>query len=368
MKRLFFMAALAVGFIAQAGNLKYVNASEFPMIGKGIAEDASASRYQRIPDSIQNDLPRPYLWVLGRCTSGMAIRFASDSPYINAKWTNTDKLVMNHFTATGIRGLDLYTLQPDGTWRYVKSAAPNSDDISTETTIISNMTPGVMRDYMLYLPLYDGVKDLEIGYDDAYTLAQPVNPALPEAGNPIVVYGTSITQGGCASRPGMSWVNMMVRRLNTEFVNLGFSGNGQLDLVMAPVVAGVENPKLFIMDFCANVEKNIIEERMLDFIKIIRDKHPDTPILFIENPIFPYQEYDTVIAEKVRLRNEAFREKYHFLEAQGDKNLFYLPSENFIGKDGEATVDGLHYTDLGFYRFAEVLEPAIHAILDSYEH
>lgn len=349
--------------MAQAGNLKYINGSEFPLIGKGIADNASEARYQRIPDSIKSVLPRDFLWFLGRNTSGMALRFASDSPYINARWTNSDKVEMNHMAATGIRGVDLYALDENGKWKFVNTGRPDLGNATTELTVNAHMTPGVMREYMMFLPLYDGISDIAIGYDDAYTLTGPQRPELPATGNPIVVYGTSITQGGCASRPGMSYTNILTRRLNREFVNLGFSGNGQLDLEMAPVVAGVENPSLFILDFCANVTKEIIEERMLDFVRIIREKHPDTPILFVENPTFPFGEYDMDIRAKVESRNKAMKEQYEKLAAAGDQNLYYLPTDNLIGTDGEATVDGIHLTDLGFYRLAGVFESAIKAIL-----
>lgn len=365
MKRFVLSSLIAVGMFASAGDLTYVSGDVLPLIGRTIAPDAAISRYQRLPDSIRTELPREYMWTLGRCTSGMALRFASDSPYINAKWTNTDNLSMNHMTDTGIRGLDLYTLQPDSTWRFVNTARPVLDSIATETTIVANMTPGVMRDYMLYLPLYDGIADIQIGYDGDYTLAGPVNPSLPAVGNPIVVYGTSITQGGCASRPGMAYTNQLMRKFNTEVVNLGFSGNGQLDLEIAPVVAAVENPALFILDFCPNVNADIIAERMLPFVAIIREKHPFTPILFVENPIFPNSLFDTQMAAKIAATNEALGASYDKLGAGGDQNLFYLKADGLIGNDGEATVDGIHYTDLGLNRYARLLESAINAILSS---
>lgn len=346
-----------------AGDLVYKDAAEFPLIGRGIADDASVSRYQRLPDSIRQSLPRDYMWTLGRCSAGMALRFASDSPYINAKWTNTDKLEMNHMSPTGIRGLDLYALMPDSTWRFVNSARPDLKSATTELTINANMEPGVMRDYMLFLPLYDGIADVAIGYDSDYTLGAPVDGNLPSTKSPIVVYGTSITQGGCASRPGMAHTNRLTRLLNTEVVNFGLSGNGQLDLVMAPVVASVENPSLFILEFCPNVTIEQIEERMIPFVTVIRERHPAVPILFVENPIFPSGEFDGVMGKKVSERNAALRQKYDHLASLGDENLYYLPADALIGTDGEATVDGIHLTDLGFYRYASVLESAIRAIL-----
>lgn len=363
MKRLFLniLAAAVAGLYMTAGSLRYTDASEFRLIGHGIDPGASADPYQRLPDSIRESLPRPFLWTLGQNSAGQALRFASDSPYINIRWRSTQKNEMNHFAPTGIRGLDLYCLMPDSTWRFVNSARPGLDSDMTETTVIANMEPK-MREYMLFLPLYDGVGDLAIGIDSDYTITPP-SVALPRQDRPIVAYGTSILQGGCASRPGMAHTNILTRRLNRQVINFGFSGNGQLDLEIAPVVAAVENPSLFILDFCPNVNNELIEQKMIPFFDIIRSRHPDVPVLFVENPVFPHSVFDRSIADKITSRNAALKKKYDELVSRGEKNLYYLPSELLIGSDGEATVDGIHFTDLGFTRYADILRPLIISII-----
>lgn len=366
MKKLFptLLLSIVAAATLHAGDICYIDGTELKLIGRGIPREVIDNPYRRIPDSLQNIVPRWQLWNLGGNTSGMALRFSSDSPTIKVRWRNTGKVEMNHMTATCIRGLDLYALQPDSTWRFVNSARPDLDSIFTETTVISNMTPGVMRDFMLYLPLYDGIDQLAVGIDSDYSIAGPLTD-LPSTDNPVVAYGTSILQGGCASRPGMSHINQLSRRLNREIINFGFSGNGQLDLEIAPVIASVRNPSLFVLDFCPNVNMALIEEKMIPFFRIIRDQNPDVPVLFIENPVFPHSEFDNDISDKIRTRNATLRHKYEELVASGEKNIYYLEGEEIIGHDGEGTVDGIHFTDLGFYRYTNLLYPVVDAILNT---
>ncbi len=237
----------------------------------------------------------------------------------------------------------------------MNSARPSGKN--NEATIISNMEP-VAREYMLYLSLYDGVTSLEIGIDSAATISQPqVN--LPIREKPVVCYGTSILQGGCATRPGMAHTNILSRWLNREFINLGFSGNARLDYEIAEVVAGVD-ASLFILDFVPNASVKEIEEKADKFYSIIRNRHPPgTPILFVEDPVFTHTLFDTRIEKEVNDKNKALHVFFDSLKARGEKNIHLLSSQNMLGDDGEATVDGIHFTDLGFMRYAELLFPKI---------
>lgn len=363
MKKLLFILTALLGLSLQAQQMRYVDADRFPLIGKGVADAVTSSRYQRLPDSLQTLVPRPFLWELGQNTAGLALRFASDSPRIGLRWTNTAKVEMNHMTPTGIRGFDLYVLQPDSSWRFVDSARPKLDSIASEAVIISGSQPEGLRDYMLFFPLYDGVSALEIGVDTDCQLTAPI-AALPQTGNPIVAYGTSIMQGCSASRPGIAITNRLMSVLNRETVNLGFSGNGQLDLEIAPVVAAVPNPAFFLLDFCPNVNRQLIEEKMIPFFDIIRAANPDTPVLFVENAPFPNVAFDAAMDTEVAERNAALRREYQKLLDRGETNIYYLPGDNLIGLDGEATVDCIHYTDLGFWRYLEILTPLIQSILE----
>ena len=250
--------------------------------------------------------------------------------------------------------LDLYCLQKNGDLRYVNTARPKGK--TNQATIIKNMSPEE-REYMLYLPLYDGLISLSIGVDSLATINQPlVNYPIRE--NPIVFYGTSILQGGCASRPGMAHTNIISRRLNRECINLGFSGNAFLDLEVAKVIAEVE-ASVFVLDFVPNASVAQMKERMETFYHIIRSKHPETPIIFIEDPIFPHTFYDERVAKEVQRKNDALKEIFNHLKKRNEKNIILISSKNMLGEDGEATVDGIHFTDLGMMRYADLVCPVI---------
>lgn len=344
-----FIFGLLLATSTQA-QLVYQDASAFPLLGK--ATDATLTRYERLPASLEN-VSRKALWDLGRCSAGLALRFRSNSTRIAAKWEVLFNRSMNHMTPTGIKGLDLYCLQ-DGKWVFAGSGRPQGK--VNEATIVKNMD-AEEREYLLYLSLYDGVTSLSIGVDSLSSISGPaVN--LPVRTKPVVFYGTSILQGGCASRPGMAHTNILERWLNRECINLGFSGNALLDLEIAEVAAGVD-ASMFVLDFLPNATLEQMKERAEKFYSIIRAKHPDTPILFVEDPIFTHSRFDKKVAQEVKDKNETLAGILSSLKKKGEKNIYFLSSKDIIGHDGEATVDGVHFTDLGFMRYAEVLYPVI---------
>ena len=314
-KALIFGLLLAASTHAQ---LLYHDASAFPLLGK--ATDATLTRYERLPASLESVSRKP-LWDLGRNSAGLALRFRSNSTCIGAKWEVRDNRSMNHMTPTGIKGLDLYCLQ-DGKWVFAGSGRPQGK--VNEATIVKNMDPEE-REYLLYLSLYDGVTSLAIGVDSLSTLDQPTVD-LPVREKPVVFYGTSILQGGCASRPGMAHTNILERWLNRECINLGFSGNALLDLEIAELIATVD-ASMFVLDFLPNAT-----------VEQMKDKR---------------------VAREVKAKNETIAAIFQSMKKKGEKNIYLLSSKDIIGHDGEATVDGIHFTDLGFMRYAEVLYPLI---------
>jgi lysophospholipase L1-like esterase len=338
-----------------SGQIKYYDAAPFPLIGK--ITDQTETRYERLPAYLK-DKTRPRVWQLGKNTSGLAIRFRSNSTSISAKWDLYEDVSMNHMTATGIKGLDLYAWTKDH-WQFVNTGRPTSK--TNEQTIIANMS-AEEREYLLFLPLYDGVSSLSIGIDSTATILQPVLN-YPDTKHPVVCYGTSITQGGCASRPGMSYSNILMRRFNREFINLGFSGNGQLDYEIAGMMAKRHDVSLFVLDFIPNVSTQQIKEKTEKFVRILREENPKTPILLVESVIFPHSYFDQSMHQLLIEKNNALREEYKKIKQHGCKNIYYLSSDHFLGKDGDATVDGIHLTDLGFERFSEKLYKGIKKIL-----
>ena len=350
--RVCVLVCLLVFYLPFYAQLKYYNADQFPLLGK--ISDQTETRYERLPASIKNET-RPPVWNLGKNTAGLAIRFNSNATSIGLKWELLQNNVMNHMTPTGIKGFDLYCLEGDD-WEFVNSARPNTLDKNNQATIISNMVKKE-REYLLFFPLYDGVVSLEIGIDSLSTISQPKKEII-KRDKPVICYGTSILQGGCASRAGMAHTNILMRRLNREFINLGFSGNGQLDYEIAEIMAERE-AAMYILDFVPNASVEQMDEKMKNFYLIIRKKAPDTPIVFIEDPIFPSSRYDIRMRQEVEKKNNALHRVFNQLIDEGEKNIRLISSKEMIGDDGEATVDGIHFTDLGFLRYADYLYETI---------
>lgn len=342
------------GWAAAADSLKYVNATSFELIGKGFAD--TEGLYDRLPSRLK-DKTRPPVWSLSKNCSGMAIRFRTNSPVIGAKWEVTGDVVMNHFAPSGIKGLDLYCLK-NGKWQFVNSARPTAK--ATTAIIISHMT-GEDQEYMLYLPLYDGLANLEIGVKASATIDKPMVDS-PQKAKPVVFYGTSITQGGCASRAGMSYTSQLERMLDRQTINLGFSGNGQLDLEVADALANID-ASCFVIDCLPNVTVAQMNEKYERFLEIIRAKKPTTPILLVETVLFPHMYFDQTVFSLLHEKNVTLKRIFDARKQKGDKNIYYQKAENLIGTDSEATVDGIHMTDLGFLRMSKELYPVLKKLI-----
>jgi hypothetical protein len=215
---------------------------------------------------------------------------------------------------------------------------------------------------MLYLSLYDGIKSLEIGGDkDAVFTAPEVES--PKKEKPIVFYGTSILQGGCVTRPGMAFTSIISRELDREVYNLGFSGNAKLDLEIAEYMASVKDPGVFVLDYAPNCTADLIDQKAEKFFRIIRKEHPDVPVIIVEPPYYPYKDFDRKVYEDFARRNEAQRRLYEKLKKSGEKKLFYIKSDQLLNGNKDATVDGVHYTDLGSVIHAEAIVPVIRRAL-----
>jgi len=335
--------------------IRYYDSENFPLIGK--LSDSTETRYERLPASLKQVCRQP-VWDLGKNTSGLALRFRTNSTTIAAKWEVLADNYMNHMTATGIKGLDLYAWT-NGKWQFVNTARPTGKN--SQQTIISNMLP-TEREYLLYLPLYDGLVDLQIGVDSTAIIEKPLLK-IPSTTNPIVCYGTSITQGGCATRPGMSYTSILERKLNREVINLGFSGNGKLDYEIAELMAQRTDAGLFILDFIPNVTLEQVQDRTATFVQKLREHNPEIPILLVESILFPHSAFDVQMYKTVTDKNKALRKEYDDLLRKGYKNIYYLSAGKLIGTDGETTVDGIHLTDLGFTRFADELQKKVRQII-----
>ena len=353
MKRVLLLGWLLLSFhiIGMAGEPVYHNANEFPLFGK--ISDATNLRYERLPGYLEN-VSRQAVWDLGRNSAGLYIRFRSDSPVIWLKWELMFNKSKTHMPDTATKGMDLYMLTDNG-WRYVKCCKLKSGSRYQETSV--TLDPGE-REYMVYLPLYDGVVSMEIGVEKNSFIGQPQCES-PKHDKPVIMYGSSILQGGCASRAGMAHTNILSRKLDREVINLGFAGNALLDYEIAELMASYEDPGIFVLDYTPNATGPRIDERAEKFFRILRDAHPDVPVVFIELPTYPRAAFHTKGWVSMQERSNAQRRIYEKMKAQGEKKLFYIKSEGMLGDDGEATVDGTHFSDLGMMRYVDHVLPTL---------
>lgn len=353
MRKLLIMTLACIAFVSNAQEMAYHDARQFPLYGSVVpVEDG----FTRFPDSLKSQVKRELLYTLGTNTAGMSIRFSSDATALSAKWISTLELEMNHMTPVGIRGMDLYTLDDNNNWTFVNSVRPTCNKKASKYSIVSGMEKK-MREYLLFLPLYDGIDSLYIGVDSAAIIQGP-NVDIPSRKKPIVVYGTSITQGACASRPGMAYTNILEREFNREFYNFGFSGNGQLDMEVAQLLVTID-AGMIIFDCIANNTADQLKERIEPFYRYVREHRPNVPILFIESPLFPIMRYNAQTAKDINAKNVVLKEFYNKIKAEGAKDIYYMEGKKVFGDDVEATVDNYHFTDIGFRYFAKILKPYI---------
>lgn len=327
-----------------------------PIEGQGWSETKAA--YDRLPAKAESKV-RNAVWNLSRHSAGIAVRFVTDATRISARWTLTSpNLAMPHMAATGVSGLDLYVRDDQGQWRWLACGRPTS---KTNTVELTSGIPDGTRTYLLYLPLYNGVSSVEIGLPKGSVLAPPsARPANHQM--PIVFYGTSITHGACASRPGMPHPAILGRRFERPVVNLGFSGNGRMETEVAELMAEID-AAVYIIDCLPNIGANDVLARTKLCVAILRKAHPDTPILLVEDRSYADAFLISSKRERNRTSREALRKVFDELKSAGDDHLYYLEGEHLLGDDNEGTVDSSHPTDLGFMRqadaFAEVLKPIL---------
>jgi hypothetical protein len=324
--------------------------------GKGWTD--TKAPYDRLPAKAEGAV-RDAVWNLSRHSAGLCARFVTDAPTIQARWTLTSaNLAMPHMPATGVSGLDLYVKGEGGKWLWLGNGRPTAQ---TNTSTLATIPGGVKREYMLYLPLYNGVSSVEIGIPKDSTLAKSDQTGA-KLGKPIVFYGTSITQGGCASRPGMVHTAILGRRLNVPVINLGFSGNGKMEPEMAALLRELD-PSVYVLDCLPNLSPKETSERVEPFVRALREVHPTTHIVLVEDR--NYSNAFLVLSQ--RERNEgnhaALWKVYQKLVDDKVLNLHYLYGKHLLGNDNEGTVDSSHPTDLGFMRQAEAMYPLLTQLL-----
>jgi hypothetical protein len=329
---------------------------------EGMGWPDTEAPFQRLPARARG-LVREPVWDLSRNSAGLCVRFVTDAVGIHARWTPTsDTLAMPHMPATGVSGLDLYAREsPRGPWRWVSVGAPQAPGVNEAALAVS--LPGGEREYALYLPLYNGIADLGIRLEGGRVM-EP-GPARPEVlEQPLCFYGTSIVQGGCASRPGMAYPAILGRWLDRPVINLGFSGNGLAEPEMGDLMAELE-PAAYVLDCLPNLDVAATATRIPDLVIKLRTARPEIPIVLVENITYANSWLCPETRAAWRTKNEALRDAYDGLRNSGITSLYYVKTDDLLGLDGEATVDGVHPTDVGFLRMAEALLPTLKQVLEA---
>ena len=339
----------AAAFAQNASELKYVDARELMLINQGY--ENTELYYSRLPVDMKS-VTRKGVWELGLNSAGLALRFSTNSPTIGFRWTLLNHFIMHHMAGTGIRGIDLYRLDENEHWQFIGTAIPNGKD-TTKTQVVVSAMDGRDHDYMAYLPLYDGVTKVEVGVTKNATIGQPHCDVLVKGKEkPLMFYGTSITQGGCASRPGMVYTSIISRALQKECINLGFSGNARMDKSMAEIVARVDAEQ-YVIDCLPNCTVETLRDSAYYFLTYLAKKRPDAPIYMVENIWFSHAIVNRAVHDLLVEKNAYWHELYLQLRKEGYDNFRYIPADGLTGPDGEGSVDGTHQTDLGFLRMAD---------------
>ena len=315
--------------------------------------------YSRLPQRAKSCV-RKEVWNLACESAGLSIRFKTNAKNIEVRYLVTGGYSMPHMPSTGVSGVDLYRLTEKGEEEFCFGNYSFADTIRYSYHIDKTETVKNNSEYILYLPLYNGVKWLEIGVENQYSFS--FIPYFPDK-KPMILYGTSIAQGACASRPGMAWGNILSRSMNIPLVNLGFSGNGKLEKNVLDFI-NEQDACVFILDCMANLSGDAakeVKELVKNAVYQIRTKHA-APILLVEHAGYSNGVTNKKQHEAYTAPNKKQKEAFDELKKEGVKNLFYLSHPN-LNLHPDSWVDYVHPSDWGMVQQATAIEKALHKIM-----
>lgn len=363
MKRLLLLLATVAASVVATAQTRWHDPVKagYNVIQNQAYSDEIGKSYVRFPDRAKDVIPSA-VWGLSRNSAGLYISFYTNSPSIEVKYTTTSKsYAMPHMPSTGVSGVDMYRINPDGQWDFCFGGYSFGEEyVSFKYKDLPTQNGYNQKgfEYRVFLPLYNGVKSLQIGVaEDAAFCFIPTSTEKP-----IVLYGTSIAQGGCASRPSMTWGTIMQRSLDYPVINLGFSGNGKMEKEVVSLISEID-ARLFILDCIPNVlNYDDIEQRVYNSVKIIREKH-SAPILLVEHVGYAHSQTNESSRTKSIAGNEANRRAYEKLIKEGVENIYYI-SQSELEVSPESTVDYVHLTDKGMSEQATSVERKVREILN----
>ena len=334
--------------VVDTNGVKWIDGKYLPLEGKCF-KDVDAF-YDRLPKNVTTNV-NGGVRSMKHHSAGLQFRFRTNSKSLSFKWVPINsRLGMDHMPSTGASGIDVYRQDANGTWRYVKTGRIRD---AAGGSLRLSWTPG--EACLVNLPLYNGIKTFALGIDKKATV-EALGPRKSGINKPVVFYGTSITHGGCASRPGLAFPSIVGRDLDVPIVNLGFSGSGVMEFEMSEHLAAID-ASCYVLDCLWNMGAPLVKERYEPFIRNLRAKRPGVPIVMAEQC--------DVYCKGPSEKDTFMRALYEKLIAEGWKNLVYLPKTNMYTGDLEGTVDGCHPNDWGMMSMAKAFGSAVKAALDS---
>ena len=309
---------------------------------------------RRLPARLKESF-RPAVWSLAQDPSGGRIRFRTDSTTVGIVAENPGFSNMHHIPSVGENGFDIYVGHD-----YLASAWPDKAGKIAQTWSIGRERK--MRDITIYLPLYKAVTIQSLSFDRDALL----EPATPYAiSKPVVYYGSSITQGGCASNPGGSCQAILERKLNADFVNLGFSGNGLGEPALADAIRELD-ASCIVLDFWGNPSAEQYAAALPVFVDRLREKRPEVPILVTSPFYFPSEEANAAVARSQATKRRFAHDFVESRRKKGDHKIIFVDGLKMLNRDQTSgLVDGVHCNSLGFYFNAQGLEPFLKKALRS---
>ena len=337
-----------------ANTLQWISATDCRLTVRGLPWfEENGEVFSRLPLRAQGVVP-PAVWQLAQAPASARLVFKTDATRLSLRMENHSHANMPHFAVTGSDGAFLYEGGPNQ-MKPCCAIKPDIGQVRVEMDIANTMPP-MMHEYTIYLPLYAPLKSIEIGIPQGATVAPPSPHRLAK---PVVFYGTSITQGGCASTAGGDFVSAIGRRLNLDVVNLGFSGNGKGEPELARFISEID-ASAFVLDYCANSGADGLRQTLPGFVAILRNQHPHTPILLVSK-IHYYRE-SRVDSEQMRDVMICF---YAAARTGGDENIHFVDGWSLLKKSEDMTlVDGVHPTSHGFALMADRLAPQLAYVLN----
>ena len=307
--------------------------------------------FRRMPEEIAKSVSEG-VYILHTNTAGGRVRFVTDSPYVAIK-TEYIPGKMSHFALSGSSGFDMYS-QYDGMTRYEGTFIPPYNTGNGYESVL-DFEKYHERVVTINFPLYSSVRKLYIGLKEGAVLKTAPGYRVEK---PIVYYGSSITQGGCASKPGSSYQSILSRRFDCDYVNLGFSGNAKGEEEMVDYIKGLDM-SVFVMDYDHNAPSlEHLEKTHSRMFQRVRAIHPNLPILIMARPKY-------FLTEKEERCRTIIWNTYLKAKEQGDENVYFLDGKKLMELAGDnGTVDNCHPTDSGFLSMASAISQVFEKIFE----